>query len=148
MLDTLDKKIAPKMMSRAKGIVYRTPIAQRILFPKYPYWVDPGTLTGIVNLINENKQGAIIEIGVGRGITSAFILEHLKSTKDPRTLYLVDTFDSFTKDSIQHEVEVRGKNEKDIADFSYGSPKAFAKSLNWLGYENFKIIHQDCTKVD
>ncbi len=127
------------------------PGVQTLMFPRYPYWVHPGHLTAMVQLIDETrngKGGALVEIGVGRGYSSVFLLEHLRTCNDSRPLVLVDTFGGFSAESIAYEVADRGKTAAAITDYSYVSAKVLNKSLARLGYRNYRIVQDDCTKVD
>ena len=143
-------RLLPRVMAACKTLAYRTPILRHPLLPRYPYWVDPGTLAEMLRLIDEprNKEGAIVEVGVARGITSVFLLEHMKTTRDPRPLVMIDTFHGFTAKAIQHEVAHRNRRKRDLANFSYGSAAVLRKSLNRLGYRNFRIIAGDCEDID
>ena len=145
----LDRKM-PRLMAALKSAVYRTPIARNALRPRYPYWVTPGTLSQMVQLINQlsTRSGAVVEVGVARGITSVFLLEHLRTTEDPRPLIMIDTFSGFTKEDVYHEVRHRRRRKQDLSDFSYGSAKAVAADLDRLGYRNYQIIVEDCTVTD
>lgn len=140
----------PRLMAAVKSVVYRTPIARNALRPRYPYWVTPGTLAQMVQLINQpsTRSGAVVEVGVARGITSVFLLEHLRTTEDPRPLIMIDTFSGFTEEDVHHEVRQRGRRKQDLSDFSYGSAKAVAGDLDRLGYQNHQIIVEDCTVID
>ena len=141
---------ARRVMTLIKRIVYRLPVLRNVMLPEYRYWVDPGELSAMVGLIDATRGtgGAIVEIGVARGDTSVFLLEHLRTTGDPRTLVLVDTFNGFTPESIDYEVTNRRKRAAEISDYSYGSARVFNHSLARLGYTNYRIIEGDCSKVD
>ena len=138
------------LMRAARYVVYRTPLLRNLMLPEYRYWVDPGTLAAMVELISATRAtgGAVVEVGVGRGFTSVFLLEHLRSIGDRRSLLLVDTFSGFTDASTDHEVVSRNKRTSDLTDYSYGSPKVFDFGLARLGYRSYRIIASDCTKVD
>ena len=140
----------PRLSTRVKYLAYRLPAIQNLMFPQYRYWVDPGELASMVSLIDATRGtgGAVVEIGVGRGDTSVFLLEHMRSTGDPRSLVLVDTFEGFTPQSLEHEVEHRGKLRAEISDYSYTSPKVFDRGLARLGYTNYRIVQGDCSRVD
>ena len=88
---------ARRTMTLIKRIVYRLPMLRNAMLPAYRYWVDPGELSAMVGLIDATRGtgGAVVEIGVARGETSVFLLEHLRTTGDRRTLVLVDTFNGF-----------------------------------------------------
>lgn len=122
------------------------------LLPKYRFSIEPAQLTCLVGLIEENNRfggrGVVCEIGVHRGYTSIFLLEHMRSTENPTTVVLVDTFNGFTQRSITYEVLQRGKKESDVDKFKSGSPMLFEKHLRRLGYDNFKVIVGDCEEVD
>lgn len=141
---------ARRLMTLIKHIVYRLPVLRNSMFPAYRYWVDPGELSAMVGLIDATRGagGAIVEIGVARGETSVFILEHLRTTGDARTLVLVDTFSGFTPESVDYEVANRRKRASEISDYSYGNARVFNYSLARLGYSNYRIIEGDCSKVD
>ena len=103
----------------------------------------------MVELIDATRgRGAVVEIGVGRGDTSVFILQHLRTTADPRKVVFVDTFSGFTREDLDYEVAKRDKRANEISDYSYGSARIFNHGLARLGYTNYRIIESDCTKVD
>lgn len=140
----------PRLMAAVKRVAYRLPIIRIPLRPTYPYWVTPGTLATIVGLISrtETRGGSVVEVGVGRGLTSVFLLEHLKATGDPRSLILIDTFTGFTETDIDYELRNRNRKRSDLSDFSYGDPGVLRGDLNRLGYSNHRIIVGDCARVD
>lgn len=149
-LELLDRAV-PKPMAWLKAVAYRTPLLRTPLLPRYPYWVDPGTLAEMVRLISDptTRKGAVVEVGAARGITSAFLLEHLRSTDDYRRLVIIDTFSGFTDKCVRHETEHRDKRKSELADFTYGSPKELARSLDRLGHHGrYRIIAGDCAEVD
>ena len=120
------------------------------LLPRYPFWVDPGTLTEMVRLIDEPRttESAIDEVGVARGITYVFLLEHRKATGDPQPLVMIDIFSGFTARDTRHETFHRSRRKRDLANFSYGSAAVLRHSLIRLGYRNFRVIASDCANVD
>ena len=140
----------PGLVGGARRIVYRTPLLRNVMLPTYPYWVDPGVLAAMVGLIEATRGtgGAVVEIGVGRGDSSVFILEHLMTTRDPRDLVLVDTFDGFTPESIAHETGERRKTRSEISDYTYLDRRVYEHGLARLGYSNYRIVEGDCAQVD
>ncbi len=140
----------PRLVGGARRIVYRTPLLRNVMLPAYPYWVDPGVLAAMVGLIDATRRSgaAVVEIGVGRGDSSVFILEHLLTTGDPRELVLVDTFDGFTPESIAHETSERRKTRSEISDYSYLDSRVFEHGLTRLGYSNYRIVVDDCAEVN
>jgi hypothetical protein len=133
-----------------KSAIYRTPLLQRLMAPKYPYKVNPGELLAMLQFIDATRGSgaAIAEVGVAKGDTSAFMLEHLATTGDDRTLYLFDTFSGFTELSISHEVLMRDKNTSDYDKFRYGDEHIFQRNLRRLGYRQFRTIRGDASAFD
>ncbi len=138
------------MIETIKYIVYRTPLLQRVMWPKYPYKINPGQLNALINLIDatRSQNAAIMEIGVAQGDTSTFLLEHLKTTGDSRPVFLLDTFDGFTQDSIDVEVSDRLKDGRPYKSFRYGDEQLFVQAIRHAGYENFRIFKGDASKFD
>ncbi len=118
--------------------------------PKYGYKVDPGELCAMIELINATRKSgaAVAEIGVAKGETSVFLLEHLKTTGDERTLHLFDTFSGFTNTSIDYEVNTRRKSKRDYDAFRYGDEDRFKQNLVELGYTRFKTTQGDAASFD
>ena len=118
--------------------------------PKYPYKLDPGELGAMLSFIDATRGSgaAIAEVGVAQGDTSVFLLEHLRTTQDERTLHLFDTFAGFTEASIDHEVNVRGKSRLDVDKFRYGDETRFNTNLHRLGYDRFRTIKGDASAFD
>jgi predicted O-methyltransferase YrrM len=133
-----------------KYVVYRTPVLRRFMSPRYPYKVNPGQLAALLNLIESSRDagGSVIEIGVAKGDTSVFLLEHLRSVGDERELLLFDTFNGFTAESVDVEVEKRGKSRSEYDKFRYGNEMQFRKNLERSGYTNFRTIRGDASRFD
>ena len=150
MLEDLVSKTRVRVREGAKKVVYRTPGLDRLVAPRYPYKVDPGELTAMIGFINATREsgGAVAEVGVARGATSAFMLEHLRTTEDPRTLLLFDTFDGFTEESIEYEVSRRGKSLADYGSFRYGGQATFDRNLQSSGFTQFRSIAGDASAFD
>jgi len=131
----------------AKYLIYRAPILGRLMAPRYRYWVNPAQLAALVELIDatRDERGAIAEIGIGNGYTSAFILEHLRTTNDPRPLLLFDTFSGFTPASVAAEPD---SGHPRFAEFRHGSAKVLARNLRRAGYTNFRIHAGDAAEFD
>lgn len=145
----LDQR-ARRLMAKARYAAYRTPVLRNLMLPEYRYWVDPGTLSAMIELVAATRDSgaAVVEVGVGRGFTSVFLLEHLRTSGDPRSLFLVDTFTGFTEGNVDYELGERDKRASDLTDYSYGSREVFEFGLSRLGYSDYHIMATDCTKVD
>lgn len=138
------------LRERAKYVVYRTPVLRRTMAPSYPYKVNPGQLAAMVNLIDATRGtgAAVAEVGVAQGDTSMFLLEHLRTTQDERPLYLLDTFEGFTTDSVAVEVQKRGKAEREYDKFRYGDEARFVRNLRERGYQGFRTVKGDAGAFD
>jgi len=134
----------------AQKFVYRLPSLSRWVAPRYRYKISPGELSFLCEAMTatSGSSGSILEIGVARGETSAFSLEHLRTTNDPRRVFFLDTFSGFTEDSIEYEVGVRGKQKKSYGAFRYGDEEIFARNLRVRGYENFTTVKGDASALD
>ena len=139
-----------KMNEYAKYLVYRLPFLRRLMQPHFPYKINPGQLTAMIRFIDATREteGAVIEIGVARGDTSVFLLEHMKTVGDHRPIFFLDTFKGFTKKSINYEVEKRNKSRASYNKFRYGDRKIFEKNLLNVGYSNFYVLQGDASKTD
>jgi len=138
------------MKELIKYVVYRMPIASRMMSPRYPYKINPGQLCALIGLVESSRDagGSVIEIGVAHGDTSVFLLEHLKTKSDPRPVLCFDTFSGFTAESIDVEVRQRGKNVAEYDKFRYGDEARFRKGLISAGYQNFRTYKGDASKFD
>jgi O-methyltransferase len=139
-----------RIIERAKYVAYRLPLVRQAMAPTYPYKVSPGQLAALVNLIDGSQAsgGTVVEIGVAQGDTSLFLLEHLRGTRQERKVVFSDTFSGFTSDSINHEINVRGKSPFEYDAFRYGDPSRFKKNLNKQGHYGFEICVGDASSID
>jgi hypothetical protein len=133
-----------------KYYAYRLPFVTAAMSPRYPYKINPGQLAALVELIESSRSfgGSVAEIGVAQGDTSVFLLEHLKTVGDPRTLHLFDTFSGFTEESIAVEVNDRGKSIAEYDKFQYGDEQIFIRKLRKQGYTGFKTHKGDAVRFD
>lgn len=133
-----------------KYAVYRTPFVDRLMAPSYPYKLNPGQLAAMVDLIEatHGTGAAVAEIGVAQGDTSIFLLEHLRTRGDDRTLLLFDTFAGFTPESVDYEVSNRGKSIGSYGAFRYGDEARFRRNLRNAGYHRFRTIKGDASSFE
>ena len=61
---------------------------------------------------------------------------------------LFDTFAGFTEESVNHEVEIRGKQRAEYDKFRYGDEARFQKSLLMRGYRRFRTVAGDASTFD
>jgi hypothetical protein len=115
--------------------------------PLYPFpTVEPIELATLIFEIDRLKHttGAIVEIGVARGMTTRFLSEHLvRSGCSNQKYYAIDTFQSFLKRDIDYEVACRGKRRWDFrGQFKYNDFEVWKR--NFKEFPFVKAIQSDC----
>lgn len=127
-----------------KRIAFRSRLLNWLSRPRYEYNVEPAELAFLVDAIDrtEHLSGAIVEIGVARGMTTVFLNEHLSAIEDTRRYLCVDTFSGFTADDIAYEVARRGKNGAVFGGFTYLDRDVFARNI--AAYKRVLILQKDC----
>ncbi len=117
--------------------------------PTYPYNVDPIQLATVVNELERlrDTDGAIVEIGVARGMTTRFICEHLvQSDQSGQRVFALDTFASFSSSDVQHEIESRGKRQEELRAFAYNDFEVWKK--NFEQYPFVTAFQAGCSTFD
>lgn len=122
--------------------------------PEYPFLIEPVQLATLILEIDRLRDvaGAIVEIGVARGMTTRFIAEHLIRTGCAnQKVYAIDTFHSFLESDVDYEVtqvnqegERRGRQLKRM--FAYNDYERWKK--NFSGFPFVKAIQSDCGSFD
>jgi hypothetical protein len=144
-----DSSGLPKALKEAaKRIAFRfTPVGA----PTYPYPnVEPIQLATLVTEFERLRDtpGAVVEIGVARGMTTRFLCEHiLRQGLAETTRYVaIDTFSSFVEADVAFEVTRRGKNREDIEGFAYNDYEVWKR--NFAGFPFVTAIQADCSTFD
>jgi predicted O-methyltransferase YrrM len=131
----------------AKSFAFRY---TRLGAPSYPYKIEPIQLTFLVGELERLKTtaGNVLEIGVARGMTTAFLCQHIVNQGYDRalTFYAVDTFESFTAADVEHEVVARGKSADALMAFGYNDFDVWRG--NFARFPFVKAIKGDCSGVD
>ena len=113
--------------------------------PTYRYNIEPIQLAALINEIERLKdlKGNIVEIGVARGLTTRLLCQHIVNQKlgATLTLYAVDTFDSFTPEDLEYEVQKRGKLLPELKAFGYNDFDVWKK--NFVQFPFVKAIQSD-----
>src|ERR1700730_10078460 len=83
-----------------KRAAFRWPGLRELSRPRYYYNIEPAQLAWLCEAIAASKshatfkqpvQGCVVEVGVARGMTTVFLLEHMKKIGDTRTYVCMDT---------------------------------------------------------
>lgn len=140
------------LMQRVKRFAYRSPMLNFLSRPRYDYGIDPAQLSWLVTAIDATrsnaKPGSIVEVGVARGMTSAFLLEHLKRSGDKRRYVCIDSFAGFIPSDVDFEVNQRSKRPDVYGAFSYNDVDVFTANLNRVGYPRLQIHKGDASAFD
>lgn len=140
-------------MDDIKSTNYLKEILKRVAFkylkigkPKYPYMLDPIQLCILIKKIDElyeikKRPLNIYEIGVARGMTTAFLASHILFEKLPHQIICIDTFEGFTAKDLKHEVTIRGKSKSDLLGFSYNDYDIWRNNFSHLKF--VKVVKSD-----
>lgn len=146
MAGTSINPILQSFVEAAKKIAFRY---TKLGAPGYAYCIEPIELATLVKEIERLKDtaGAIVEIGVARGMTTRFLAEHMISSGcSDQVLYAIDTFSSFTEADLDHEVTTRGKSREQLKGFDYNDYATWSR--NFAQYPFIKPVQADCAKFD
>ena len=143
---TSQNPLAKRILGVFKKLAFRyTPFGKA----NYPYLLEPLQLATLVQSYDalEGVPGCFLEVGVARGMTTRFLLQHITSkTIAPRKYYALDTFTSFVDADIDYEVETRKKDKGQLAEFSYNSLKAWSDQFREFPF--VVPIQSDCSTFD
>lgn len=117
--------------------------------PSYPFNVEPIQLATLVSELErlDTKEGNILEVGVARGMTTRFLVEHLSNnTNFQGNYYAVDTFESFTDEDLNFEVSQRGKQLGELKGFDYNDVDVWHS--NFSEFPFVVAIKSDCSALD
>jgi predicted O-methyltransferase YrrM len=144
-----------KLGELAKRIAFRSKWLNFLTRPRFPlFGMQPAQLAWLVNKMDdtrrENKKpGAIVEVGVGLGMTTVFLLEHMNLSQDTRPYYCIDTFGGFLEKDIAFEEKQRGKQRHEMEGrFAYNKKEVFESNLRKAGYSNHVVISADASTMD
>ncbi len=144
-----------KTCELAKRVAYRSRWLNALTRPRFPlFGMQPAQLAWLVNKIDETKTanrapGAIVEVGVGLGMTTVFLLEHMRLSNDKRPYYCVDTFSGFLSRDLDFEEKQRSKVRLAMEGrFSYNKREVFEGNLKKAGYTNQIVIGADAAEFD
>jgi hypothetical protein len=155
LFDARPGSLTYKAGELAKRIVFRSKWLNFLSRPRFPlFGMQPAQLAWLVNKIDDTRlsnktPGTIVEVGVGLGMTTIFLLEHMKVGKDTRPYYCIDTFGGFLEKDVDFEATKRGKDRREIeGKFAYNSKQIFENNLKKCGYTNPIAICADASAMD
>ena len=135
------------MYEKLKGLLFKY---TRLMDPKYLYLVEPIQLAFLVNFLEniKNNGGSILEVGVDKGMTTRFLCEHIRLSKSPIKYFVVDTFNSFTEEDVNYEVENRSKpkSDADFLNFTYNDFNVWSSKFKEFSF--LTAYKSDCSKFD
>jgi hypothetical protein len=149
--------LADLIVQQLKRVAFRWPGLRELSRPRYGYNIEPAQLAWLCDAIKETRtvgsfdnqqSGCIVEVGVARGMTSVFLLEHMKQMGDRRAYVCLDTFSGFTRRDVEHEVKVRGKEWNHFRGFQYNQKKIFEENLRKCGFDNVVVHECDAGEFD
>ena len=106
LTEIIPPRAQPAVASAIKELAYRTGL-HRLIFYRYDYMFRPRELASLVSLLTETTglPGPILELGCAAGHSTVYLNKHLDDLDDHRSYYCFDTFEGFTEDDIEVEVE-------------------------------------------
>jgi O-methyltransferase len=144
-----------KLGELAKRVVYRSRWLNFLSRPRFPlFGMQPAQLAWLVQKIDETRRqnptrGVIVEVGVGLGMTTVFLLEHMKLSGDTRPYYCIDTFGGFLEKDLAFEEQHRGKVRREMEGrFAYNKREIFESNMRKAGYANPVVICADASTMD
>jgi O-methyltransferase len=135
------------LLRSTKSIFFKTPL-WRYFQPVMKFDMSIVQLQFITQtLVSIEKEGAVVEIGVGGGATSIMINQFMAQNKINREFHAIDTFFGFTKEDIQYEKKNRGK-EDNYLYYRSNKKEWYEKCLKANGINNAKVYKEDAKKFD
>jgi hypothetical protein len=138
--------VSELLIDLLKGFVFKH---TKFGSPNYPYNVEPFQLAMLINETERVRtiKGSIVEIGVARGMTTRFLVEHFVSKNIwDQKIYAIDTFASFTDSDTKFEIEKRGKSMAEYKGFAYNDFEVWVK--NFAKFPFVVAIKTDCSVYD
>lgn len=107
--------------------------------PDYPYMLDPIQLSFLISQMDQlynlyKRPLHIYEIGVARGMTTAFLSQHILAEKLPHKITCIDTFNGFTNSDLNYEMKNRGKNPSELLGFSYNNYDVWKRNFSKINF--------------
>jgi O-methyltransferase len=120
-----------------------------LVYRSYPIVLQPSRLYFWLDVLHMTRYltGAVIEVGVAEGGTSAFSFNFLNEIASRREYIGIDTFSGFVKEHFAEDVRLGNDPSKREA-FSATSIDVVRKVLRMHGAEKVRLIQADISKID
>jgi len=105
--------------------------------PRYPFGIEPillGRLLSHIERIDDPDQ-SLVEAGVASGMTTRFLVEHLRVLGKKNRIYAIDTFAGFIDEHAAFEVTHRAKSNRDMQVFKYNDYNIWKRN-----FQNFPAV--------
>jgi O-methyltransferase len=143
-------------LQHLKRVAFRWPGLRELSRPRYPYNIEPLQLSWLCEAIEKTKTnptrtaspGCIVEVGVARGMTTVFLLEHMKNIGDLRIYVCIDTFSGFVDEDVEYEVKMRGKIRNHYRGWGWNQRDIFDNNIDKCGFRNIRVIQADARTFD
>jgi hypothetical protein len=138
-------KISSSVKEIAKRIAYRH---TRLGAPSYPFGIEPILLSCILQHMEKIQDStvSIVEAGVARGMTTRFLLEHMRISELKNKYFAIDTFSGFVESQIVHEQEHRGKDASSMRLFQYNDFEIWKR--NFVDFKQLIAVQADISSFD
>lgn len=134
-----------QLVELAKKVAFRH---TRFGAPSYPYNLEPIELATLIVESDRLRAvpGTILEVGVARGMTTRFLCEHFRTSGYSGRFAVVDTFNSFPPEHLEHEVRQRGKRRGDLQAFRFSEFRSWTR--NFSQFPSVVAYQADCATFD
>lgn len=123
---------------------------RKFVFPRWRYNFSASDLVFMCECLEEIRgvSGSVLEIGCEYGETTLFLNQYMVDRDIIRQYYCIDTFNGFTEDDINFEVEARHKFRENLLGFRNNSKKWFERTLLDAGHESVTVFQKDVSEFD
>lgn len=120
-----------------------------LIYRHYPIGLQPPRLYFWLDALykTRNLSGAVVEIGVAGGGTSAFSFNFLRQIASKREYIGIDTFGGFIEEQFAEDVKF-GNNWKNFRLFAANSIDLVRKILKMHDAQEVKLLQGDISKID
>jgi O-methyltransferase len=120
-----------------------------LIYKYYPIRLQPSRLYLWLDALYKTRslRGAVVEVGIAAGGTSALSFKMLRQIRSMREYVCIDTFSGFPKEQFEEDVRL-GNSWKHSGDFSDSSIELVQRVLELHGASDIRLIKGDISKID